>query len=179
MSQSGNVADPDPMQDGDPWARDEAEDEQQESDQYSSISRSSGSNRWTRYRPGVAEMPGPPPGYERAPPPRGRGRSFNAPTIGTSTGIEPGLDMAPPSRIVHDVPPVWDGKDPVKMLEPYVKVLKGWLATTRTLKSQQGMVIMQYATGDLRVIINELDIEDLTADDGGQAVLKHIEKKLY
>ena len=121
-------------------------------------------------------MQGPPPGFDQRPPPRGRGRSFNAPNMATSTGVDPGFDMAPPSRIVHDVPPVWDGKDPVKMLEPYVKVLKGWLATTRTLKNQQGMVIMNYAQGDLRVIINELEIEDLTDEDGGQKVLKHVEK---
>ena len=97
MSQSGNVTDPDPMQAGDPWQRDGADDDvDPEEDRYSSATRSSGSNRWTRYRPGVAEMPGPPPGYERLPPSRGRGRSFNAPNMATSTGVDPGFDMAPP-----------------------------------------------------------------------------------
>ena len=109
-------------------------------------------------------------------PPRDRGRTFNAPAIGTSTGVNPGLQEPPPSRIVHDVPPTWDGKDPAKNLEPYVKVLKGWLATTRTLRTQQGMIIMHYSAGDLRAVIDELEIEDLTGEDGGTTVLKHIEQ---
>ena len=56
-------------------------------------------------------------------------------------------------RVVHDVPPVWDGKDPERQLEPYLKLLMGWLTTTRTLKQQQGMTILNYSQGDLKVII--------------------------
>ena len=29
---------------------------------------------------------------------------------------------------MHDVPPEWDGLDPQKNLEPYLKLLQGWLA---------------------------------------------------
>ena len=62
----------------------------------------------------------------------------------------------PPQRIIHDIPPVWDGKDPENQTEPYLKLLAGWLATTRTQKTQQGMTILHYASGDLKLIIDEL-----------------------
>ena len=67
-------------------------------------------------------------------------------------------------RIIHDVPPVWDGKDPDNQAEAYLKSLAGWLATTRSMKQQQGMTIMHYAAGDLKTICNELDVEQLTCD---------------
>ena len=82
-------------------------------------------------------------------------------------------DRLPP-RAIHDNPPVWDGRDPDKQLEAYLKLLEGWIATTRTLKRQRGMVILNYAQGDLRLIINELDVADLTAEDGDRRVLDHV-----
>ena len=72
-----------------------------------------------------------------------------------------------PHRVVNDVPPIWDGRNPEKQTEPYLKLLEGWLSTTRTLKRQQGMIIMQYARDDLRLIINELDIQALTSEESG------------
>ena len=48
------------------------------------------------------------------------------------------------------------------------------MATTRTLKRQRGMVIMQHATGDLRLIINELDVATLTDEQGDDKVRAHI-----
>ena len=48
------------------------------------------------------------------------------------------------------------------------------MATTRTLKRQRGMVIMQHATGDLRLIINELDVTTLTDEQGDDKVRAHI-----
>ena len=81
---------------------------------------------------------------------------------------------APPSKVIHDNPPTWDGRDPERQLEPYLKLLEGWLATTRTLKRQRGMVIMNYASGDLRLIINELDVDTLTSEDGDEKVIAHI-----
>ena len=89
----------------------------------------------------------------------------------TLTGTEP-----PPMRIIHDVPPAWNGNDPEKELEPYLKLLTGWLATTRTLKTQQGMTILHYSDGDLKTVINELETEELTAADSGDVVKKHIQK---
>ena len=77
-------------------------------------------------------------------------------------------------RVVNDSPPIWDGKQPDKQAEAYLKLLDGWLATTRTLKKQQGMIIMQYAKDDLRTIINELDMDELTMDTGGKSVRDHI-----
>ena len=84
-----------------------------------------------------------------------------------------------PQRFIHDVPPVWDGANPGEQLEPYIKLLKGWLATTKTLKTQRGMVILHYANGDLKVIINELEIEVLAAEDSGEQVLEHIQKNYF
>ena len=44
----------------------------------------------------------------------------------------------PPQRIIHDVPPVWDGRNPDNELEPDLKLLAGWLSTTRTRKPRGG-----------------------------------------
>ena len=87
------------------------------------------------------------------------------------TGFE-----GPPARIVHDSPPVWNGSKPETQTEPYLKLLGGWLTTTRTQKSQQGMTILQYTDGDLKVLINELDIGTLTSEDSGQRVFDHIKE---
>ena len=71
---------------------------------------------------------------------------------------------------------MWDGKDPDNAVEPYLKSLKGWLNTTRTLKTQRGMTILHYAVGDLKTIINEIDIDTLCADGGGDRVFEHIKE---
>ena len=81
---------------------------------------------------------------------------------------------APPMRVIHDNPPSWSGDHPERELEPYLKLLSGWLMTTRTLKSQQGMTIFNHATGDLKLVINELEIHDLCSEDSGTLVSKHI-----
>ena len=93
-------------------------------------------------------------------------------------GMQPGVSAnmavtlpqseAPAQRFVHDVPPAWDGKDPENMVEPYLKSLDGWLSTTRTLREQRGLVMLHYAIGDLKVLINELTIEQLTDPEGGR-----------
>ena len=88
------------------------------------------------------------------------------------TGFE-----GPPARIVHDSPPVWNGTKPETQSEPYLKLLQGWLSTTRTQKSQQGMTILQYSDGDLKVLINELDIATLTSEESGQRVFDHIKEQ--
>ena len=80
----------------------------------------------------------------------------------------------PAQRIIHDVPPVWDGKDPDNEAEPFLKLLDGWLATTRTLKTQRGMTILHYSSGDLKTLINELSVDDLTSDESGLLVRKHV-----
>ena len=101
--------------------------------------------------------------------------SLPPPSIRTTmAGAQHSAGEAPPMRIIHDIPPSWDGAHPEKELEPYMKLLRGWLMTTRTLKSQAGMTILNFANGDLKLIINELDLEDLCSDDSGTVVLKHI-----
>ncbi len=46
-------------------------------------------------------------------------------------------------RIIHDSPPSWEGKHPEKQAEPYLKLLAGWLATTKTARTQRGLVLLQ------------------------------------
>ena len=48
--------------------------------------------------------------------------------------------------------------------------------TTRTLKGQQGITILNYSTGDLQILINELTIESLTSETSGQQVYDHIKE---
>ena len=80
----------------------------------------------------------------------------------------------PPQRIIHDIPPVWNGKNPDTQAEPYLKLLAGWNVTTRTQKTQRGMTILHCADGDLKTLINELDIEQLTSENSGQLVYDYI-----
>ena len=61
-------------------------------------------------------------------------------------------------------------------MEPYLKLLAGWLATTRTMKTQRGMTILHHSNGDLKTIINELDIMVLTSENGGHMVFDHIQR---
>ena len=56
---------------------------------------------------------------------------------------------------MSDLPPTWDGKDPQTRLEPYLKELKMWLATTKSQKGQKGYAIFKYATSDLKLIIRK------------------------
>ena len=81
-----------------------------------------------------------------------------------------------PKRVIHDQPPTWDGKDADNKLQPFLKLLQAWLVTTRTLKGQQGITILNYATHDLQVLINELPIETLTSETSGQIVYDHIKE---
>ena len=80
-----------------------------------------------------------------------------------------------PVQRLHDLPPKWDGVDPQKNLEPYFKVLKGWLITTRCPKNRRGLSIMNEAEGALRRMIDTLDIDALTKDDSGERTLALIE----
>ena len=74
------------------------------------------------------------------------------------------------------MPPTCYCKNPDYEVEPYLKLLEGWLATTRTLKTQRGMTILQYAQGDLKLIVNELDISILTSEISGEKCLTHIKE---
>ena len=113
----------------------------------------------------AADNPIPKPREDREP----QRNASSAFAVGTA------IHEAPAQRIIHDIPPVWNGDNPAEQLEPYVKLMKMWLTTSRTLKAQQGMIILQHATGDLRVIINEIDIDTLTSASSGELVLKHIQ----
>ena len=45
-----------------------------------------------------------------------------------------------------------------------------------SLKKQRGIVILNYAQADLRLIINELDVDVLTAEDGDRRVLNNVKE---
>ena len=79
-----------------------------------------------------------------------RGRGQTSTTGVTIPGQEP-----PPQRIVHDILPSLGKNDPEKELEQYLKLFKGWLATARTFKTQQGVTILHHAHGDSKTAINE------------------------
>ena len=64
--------------------------------------------------------------------------------------------------------------DPQKNLEPYLKLLEAWLLTTATIPEQRGIVIMNYAKGDLRRLIDNLDLAQLTTKESGIETLKYI-----
>ena len=104
-------------------------------------------------------------------PPENREPQRNA---SSAFAVGTAIHEAPAQRIIHDIPPTWGGENPADQLEPYVKLMNMWLATSRTLKNQQGMIILQHAQGDLRVLINEIDVDTLTAPNSGELVLKHI-----
>ena len=79
-----------------------------------------------------------------------------------------------PRKMMHDVPPEWDGLDPQKNLEPYLKLLQGWLITTATLPQQRGLIIMNYAKGDLKRLLDNLELAELTEKESGQKAFDYI-----
>ena len=93
-----------------------------------------------------------------------------------STGqpIESLGNQQQPYKGINDVPPLWDGQNPESQLEPYLKKLHLWLATTRTLKNLRGMTLLTYAQGDLRLLIGELDVDTLTSESSGQVVFEYV-----
>ena len=65
----------------------------------------------------------PHPSFERR---RGDGGTpYQAPAPTFAQVTLPSQDHGVSQRIIHDVPPVWDGKDPDNMCEPYLKLLRG------------------------------------------------------
>ncbi len=72
--------------------------------------------------------------------------------------------------------PVWDGKDPLTKLKPYLKELKGWLCTTRIPPKQHGWIILRKSTDSLKILINELDADTLSLEDSGHIVYDKIKK---
>ena len=114
------------------------------------------------------------PWAQNAPPTFGGGTEAQQPVPEAPTYAQTTDTAREPQRIVHDVPPTWDGKDPDEQAEPFLKLLEGWLSTTRTQRTQRGMVILQYAQGDLKLIVNELDIAVLTSETSGEKCLAHI-----
>ena len=113
----------------------------------------------------------PPTAQENASAQRGPAPTSNTYAAGGHSG-----DLPPP-KVINDNPPGWSGDHPERELEPYLKKLCMWLMSTRTMKTQPGMPIFNHATGDLNVIINELEVEDLISEDSGWGVFEHIQKR--
>ena len=87
--------DDDPLQQRDPWS------------QAGSSGNSAGNANDT--------MPQVIPGFGRR---RGQGEAHNFAQVNL-----PSQDQGTSSRVIHDVPPAWDGKDPDNQAEPYLKLL--------------------------------------------------------
>ena len=97
---------------------------------------------------------------------------------GAVTHPGPGTTNEGNSRnMMHDVPPEWDGNDPARNLEPYLKLLQGWLCTTATLPSQRGLIIMHYAKGDLRRLLDNLELDELTSKESGQKTFDYVKSE--
>eukprot|EP00971_Amphidinium_carterae_P350075 6491367-Amphidinium_carterae.1 len=75
-----------------------------------------------------------------------------------------------------DTPPRWDGANPETQLEPYLRALKAWMLTTRVPRIQQGVVLMASISGDLRVIAGELEVSEITSEQGSELLYNLIEK---
>ena len=150
-SDPGEVAQEEQWTDeNDPWGRREQPDPEAQHDERAQSSQGDGT--WSGYRPGT---------------------SGNY-TSGSRVGVH--REEQSSAKLPFDSPPKWDGKDPAKNLTWYLKTLKLWLATTRTAKTQQGAVLLQFAEGELRKIIDEKEIDELTTETGGQLVYDHIEE---
>eukprot|EP00971_Amphidinium_carterae_P151497 3003642-Amphidinium_carterae.1 len=72
-----------------------------------------------------------------------------------------------------DMPPSWSGADPEAQLEAYLKAAEAWRLTTRTPARQQAVQLLATATGDLRSIMAELELEAITNEDGATTLLAH------
>eukprot|EP00971_Amphidinium_carterae_P200414 3977026-Amphidinium_carterae.1 len=95
------------------------------------------------------------------------------PLNASSSALSPAPRQEENSKYSLDAPS-WDGKNPEVHIEPYLKSLRGWLLTTRTPKQQQGLLLLSSAKDDLKLIINELSLDDLTQPDGGERVYQLI-----
>eukprot|EP00971_Amphidinium_carterae_P190729 3784927-Amphidinium_carterae.1 len=71
--------------------------------------------------------------------------------------------------------PSWDGRSPEVSIEPYLKSLRGWLVTTKTPKQQQGLILLNAAKDDLKLIINELTLDELTDTNGGERIYQLVQ----
>eukprot|EP00971_Amphidinium_carterae_P150467 2982975-Amphidinium_carterae.1 len=106
-----------------------------------------------------------------APAPRDRG------TQRTSRGPQRGLDSFEAKPTYLDVPPSWDGTDAEAALEGYIRTAQAWLKTTRVPAQQRGIQLLAQASGELRSLLSTLDLDEITNDDGGDRVIKFVQKQ--
>eukprot|EP00971_Amphidinium_carterae_P147531 2923798-Amphidinium_carterae.1 len=116
-----------------------------------------------------------------------QGRSWRAGigAGGTSTSAQQGSRAGPVSRSNDeggrggylDVPPSWSGDNPDKLLQVYLKAAEVWRLTTKTPARQQGVQLLSAAGGDLRTVIGELTVEQLTAEESAEHVINLVKKE--
>ena len=106
---------------------------------------------------------------------------FGRPSVYAGGGPTGEQREGPAPKFVLDNPPQWDGKDPQTQAEPYFKKLQGWLLTSRTLNTQQGLQFLcSCAPGsDLELILNELPLTTIIQENYGKIVCDHIVYNAY
>eukprot|EP00971_Amphidinium_carterae_P269784 5352130-Amphidinium_carterae.1 len=62
-------------------------------------------------------------------------------------------------------------------LQTYLKTAEVWRLTTKTPARQRGVQLMSAAGGDLRTVIGELTIEQLTSEDSAENVINLVKKE--
>ena len=92
---------------------------------FGDFSRQGESPRWSAYGDGGHALNGgaASPSYQGGRPVYSSGA---APSRRFTNNLMAGAEQAPP-RTIHDIPPTWDGENPDDMVEPYLKLLSGWL----------------------------------------------------
>eukprot|EP00971_Amphidinium_carterae_P052530 1034034-Amphidinium_carterae.1 len=128
-----------------------------------------------------------PPAARGLPVGQTQGRSWRAGSAagGAPTPTPQGHRASPVSRSNDDggrggyldVPPSWSGDNPDKLLQVYLKAAEVWRLTTKTPCRQQGVHLLSAAGGDLRTVIGELIVEQLTSEESAEHVINLVKKE--
>eukprot|EP00971_Amphidinium_carterae_P132955 2632854-Amphidinium_carterae.2 len=86
-------------------------------------------------------------------------------------GFSTVVEDASTNRSYMDIPPSWDGRDPEKNLEGFLKSCSAWLRTTRVPEQQRGVQLMAQAQGELRQMLAGLDLDEIACIGGADRVL--------
>eukprot|EP00971_Amphidinium_carterae_P346509 6487989-Amphidinium_carterae.1 len=76
-----------------------------------------------------------------------------------------------------DIPPSWDGRDPEKNLEGFLKSCAAWLRTTRVPEQQRGVQLMAQAQGELRQMLASIDLDEVACIGGAEKVLAFVRQQ--
>eukprot|EP00971_Amphidinium_carterae_P241089 4786450-Amphidinium_carterae.1 len=87
------------------------------------------------------------------------------------------VEDASSNRSYMDIPPSWDGRDPEKNLEGFLKSCAAWLRTTRVPEQQRGVQLMAQAQGELRQMLAGLDLDEVACVGGAERVLDFVRQQ--